>query len=311
MSTKNNPQDNFLNQPTISKQEAITLLENTINQLNNVINQLNNDSAANLPNQNILNNLVKDSNQLLTNFENSAQVNNDEWDEILEESPSIKVKSFSKNQQQISPKNTLLTTIKSLIAKPIIGITLIFVAIALIFIFNVLGSNSSQELAQNQASDNIQKQPIITETIREELPESQGNEIENELEAEQEIVKIPLELLAPEEPSLVEITLPPESKLTPEQTLIASIKNQVAEITKKYADGLILAIKANFNSSYLTVTVDDSWYEINENEQNKLAQEILEKAQILDFYKLTIIDIKGNLIARNPVAGNEMIIVRR
>jgi hypothetical protein len=311
MSTKNNPQDNFLNQPTISKQEAITLLENTINQLNNVINQLNNDSAANLPNQNILNNLVKDSNQLLTNFENSAQVNNDEWDEILEESPSIKVKSFSKNQQQISPKNTLLTTIKSLIAKPIIGITLIFVAIALIFIFNVLGSNSSQELAQNQASDNIQKQPIITETIREELPESQGNEIENELEAEQEIVKIPLELLAPEEPSLVEITLPPESKLTPEQTLIASIKNQVAEITKKYADGLILAIKANFNSSYLTVTVDDSWYEINENEQNKLAQEILEKAQILDFYKLTIIDIKGNLVARNPVAGNEMIIVRR
>jgi len=41
----------------------------------------------------------------------------------------------------------------------------------------------------------------------------------------------------------------PTLELTPEQNLIASIENQVAEITDRYADGLIQSIQANFQSS--------------------------------------------------------------
>jgi len=40
-------------------------------------------------------------------------------------------------------------------------------------------------------------------------------------------------------------------ELTPEQNLIASIENQVAEITDSYADGLIQSIQANFQGSRL------------------------------------------------------------
>jgi len=50
-------------------------------------------------------------------------------------------------------------------------------------------------------------------------------------------------------------------ELTPEQNLIASIENQVAEITDSYADGLIQSIQANFQGS-LTIKVGDDWYNL-------------------------------------------------
>lgn len=363
MSMENNPQDKSLNQQNISKQdlgtyttdseglgdqattdgiisgwvrnsskeETINRLQNTINQLNDVINQINNDSLTNLPSENILNNLLEDSNKLLTSLnsptiqEIKSTVNKDEWDEIIGETPKPPVKSILQDRKKATPKKSILTNIKSLITKPIILIILVILAIALFFIPNFLKPNSTQEIVKNLPVDsteiiektpsiNIEKEPKIIENLSENLPnnveekteKSLGNKVE-----EKEIVEIPLELVEPEKPSLVEIIPPPETELTPEQNLIASIQNQVAETTKKYADGLILGIKANFITGYLTITIDDKWYEITENEQNKLTEEILEKAQILDFYKLKIIDIKGNLIARNPVVGNQMIIVRR
>jgi len=42
----------------------------------------------------------------------------------------------------------------------------------------------------------------------------------------------------------------PTLELTPEQNLIASIENQVAEITDRYADGLIQSIQATSASNY-------------------------------------------------------------
>jgi len=44
------------------------------------------------------------------------------------------------------------------------------------------------------------------------------------------------------------VTPTPTLELTPEN-LIASIENQVAEITDRYADGLIQSIQANFQGS--------------------------------------------------------------
>ncbi|MCU0518998.1 MAG: hypothetical protein MUC60_19465 [Oscillatoria sp. Prado101] len=126
-------------------------------------------------------------------------------------------------------------------------------------------------------------------------------------------LQAPPELTAPEEPApvTVEPVREPEPELTPEQRLIASIQEQVAEVTREYAEGLIQSIEANFQGSLLVVKVGDQWYNIAESRQNKLAADMFARAKALDFSKLDITDVKGSLVARSPVVGGEMIIVRR
>jgi hypothetical protein len=103
-------------------------------------------------------------------------------------------------------------------------------------------------------------------------------------------------------------TPPPTIVLTPEQTLIATIENQVAEVSDRFALGLIKSLKANFRSSNLTVVISEEWYNLEPNQQDKLAAEMWQRSKDLDFSHIDIIDPQGRLVARNPVVGDEMII---
>ncbi|MBW4642905.1 MAG: hypothetical protein KME23_07900 [Goleter apudmare HA4340-LM2] len=127
----------------------------------------------------------------------------------------------------------------------------------------------------------------------------------------------PLEEITP--PPAIETPPPPEPEptptpaveLTPEQTLIAAIENQVAEISDRFADGLIKSIQANFRTSNLTVKISDDWYTLQPSQQDKLAAGILQRSQELDFSHLELVDSHKRLIARNPVVGNEIVIFKR
>lgn len=129
----------------------------------------------------------------------------------------------------------------------------------------------------------------------------------------------PPELTAPAEPEPIEITPPPEPvptptptlELTPEQNLIASIENQVDEITESYADGLIQSIQANFQRSRLIIKVGDDWYNLKPAQQDNLAARMLERARELDFSHLEITNPEGTLLARSPVVGTNMVILKR
>ncbi|MBN3909022.1 MAG: hypothetical protein HWQ35_21440 [Nostoc sp. NMS1] len=126
----------------------------------------------------------------------------------------------------------------------------------------------------------------------------------------------PQEITPPPEPEPEPIPTPtptptPVIELTPEQALIAAIENQVAEISDRIASGLIKSIQANFRTSNLTVKISDDWYTLQESQQDKLAAEILQRSQELDFTHLEIIDSQDKLIARNPVVGTEMVIFKR
>jgi hypothetical protein len=131
----------------------------------------------------------------------------------------------------------------------------------------------------------------------------------------EEITPLPPEVEIPPptpEPTPIPTPTPtPKLQLTPEQTLIAAIENQVAEISNKIASGLIQSIQANFRTSSLTVKINDDWYNLKASEQNQLATEILQRSQELDFAHLEIIDSQDRLVARNPVVGTEMIIFQR
>lgn len=124
-------------------------------------------------------------------------------------------------------------------------------------------------------------------------------------------IEAPAELKAPKEPQPVAVEPPPTPELTPEQALIAGIQKQVAEITDHYGNGLIQSIEANFLTSRLIVKVSNGWYDLKESQQNKLADEVLSRSGELDFSKLEITDSKGALLARNPVVGSHMVILKR
>ncbi|MBU7583724.1 MAG: hypothetical protein KAF91_12565 [Nostoc sp. TH1S01] len=108
-----------------------------------------------------------------------------------------------------------------------------------------------------------------------------------------------------------EPTPTPAVKLTPEQILIAAIENQVAEISDRFASGLIESIQANFRTSNLIIKINNDWYTLKESQQDKLASEILQRSQELNFSHLEIVDSQDRLIARNPIVGNQMIIFKR
>ncbi len=120
--------------------------------------------------------------------------------------------------------------------------------------------------------------------------------------------KLP-DLVAPEKPQPVEIIPPPP--LTPEQSLIAAIQNQVTDIKNRLGGSLVESVQANFSSSILTVKVAEDWYTLSEAEQNQLATNMWKEANSLDFSKLQIANMEGKLIARSPVVGSEMIILDR
>lgn len=145
---------------------------------------------------------------------------------------------------------------------------------------------------------------VTTATLLPETPAQVAKAPPNSIEA-------PPELTAPEPPEPVEEVPPPAPELTPEQSLIAGIQNQVSEITDKYGNGLIQSIQANFEASRLVVQVSNGWYYLKEAQQNKLADEILRRSSELDFRKLEITDTSGTLLARNPVVGPNMIILKR
>ncbi|NEO28368.1 MAG: hypothetical protein F6K03_16180, partial [Kamptonema sp. SIO4C4] len=100
-------------------------------------------------------------------------------------------------------------------------------------------------------------------------------------------------------------------QLTPEQNLIAAIQDQVSEITNEYAEGLIQSIQANFTEGRLVVTVGEEWYNLPEQQQNQLADEVLARSQTLDFRKIAMLDDEGTMIARSPVVGKQMVILKR
>ncbi|MDX2244135.1 MAG: hypothetical protein NW224_25970 [Leptolyngbyaceae cyanobacterium bins.302] len=103
----------------------------------------------------------------------------------------------------------------------------------------------------------------------------------------------------------------PTLKLTPEQTLIARIQDQVATVSDQYVTGLIQSVQANFRSSRLTVKVGNGWYSLSAPQQDNLANDVLKRTQQLNFIKLEMTDANGVLLARSPVVGSEMVVLKR
>jgi hypothetical protein len=162
-------------------------------------------------------------------------------------------------------------------------------------------SENIAEISPTQTSEiELEKTGVSPEKKSPEITTSPAQEIVSET-SESEIIESKPEI----------ISQPVPLKLTPEQNLIAAIQSRLEEIINQYPDDLVLSIEANFLQSNLLVKISDRWYQLKPTEQTELANEMLQKSQKLDFNQLKIKDSTGNLVARNPVVGKEIVILKR
>ncbi|MBV5259639.1 hypothetical protein FLX56_14560 [Synechococcus moorigangaii CMS01] len=151
-----------------------------------------------------------------------------------------------------------------------------------------------------------------TPQISEEIAQSPATEPQEEISPVTPEPKTPAPKVAPKisEPTPTPSATPPKP-LTPEQRLIAAIQVQLDEVTQPYGDNIVRTIQADFETNTLRITVGDAWYLLREGLQDRLGMEVLELAQLLDFKKMMVEDLAGNFVARNPVVGDRLVIVRR
>jgi hypothetical protein len=142
---------------------------------------------------------------------------------------------------------------------------------------------------------------------------SSGNSPEQVAEAPSEQLQPPVELKAPQKPKSLKVvaSTSPQLQLTPEQSLIASIQDQVAEITKEYSSEIVQSLEVNLPKSRLDVKVGKGWYDLSSEEQDRIAEQMLNRSEKFDFQKLHLKDPQGTLVARTPVVGRNMVILKR
>ncbi|MDJ0601199.1 MAG: hypothetical protein QNJ37_20445 [Crocosphaera sp.] len=288
----------------ISQEELITLLQETITKLDLMVKQINDEKIKQLPKSDTIKALINSTEMIASSLETESQQVNlpkieeneaiddgEDWEEnlILTEAtnieqidePNQEVETIKKTEplESKSPFSFLQDLSKGTIAG-IIGL----VMIVILSISYILFKPSFPTLE-------IVKRPT-------ETPQPQ-------------VVETPPQLEVPELPQPLKNVPSSPPKLTPEQSLISAIQQEVIALTTQYPDDVIGRIEANFLGSRLMVTMGNKWYSLSREEQNQLANTIWERSENLDFRKLEMLDPQGNLIARSPLVGNEVIILKR
>ncbi len=281
----------------LSQEQLITVLQTTITKLDLIVNHLNEKNLETLPSPELLETLTNSTQSLANSLESQSDVatsvtsdtevveETEEWEETVEISKDTPTTDREETTKIIEKRQDLETRPSSSNSLPRWGIIGgISIIISILFGAFFFFQSSLPDFAIPQ--------------INSELPQP-------------EIVETPPQLDVPELPQPIKNVPPSQPKLTPEQSLIAAIQKEVTELTNQYSEGLIGKIEANFLRSRLIVTIGEQWYSLSNQEQDNLATNILERARSLDFRKLELVDTTGELIARSPVVGNDVIILQR
>ena len=273
------------NLETMADDEKIAMLRTTVQRLTEILEDLDRDSLTSPSVLQSVETLCQNTETLVTEVEKAkleqissgedTESENREENEHKQEETEITVPTVtSADETQESGEDKTPSLLKKSF-KWVLTVIIIAVIGAIIFFFTNQQTNT--EIAENS------------------LPQEE----------------IPSELTSSEENITLENLPPPEPELTPEQSLITAIQTQVAEITDTYTEGLIISIEPNFLASRLLVTISNDWYQFSPSRQDKLVDDMLERSRSLDFKKLEIRDPQATQIARSPVVGEKMVILKR
>ena len=315
------------NNPPLSKVETLKLLNESIDKLEETIKGISESPNNYLPSSASINDLVKTT-QELSNAVAPANTT-PKPQPIVKEAPATKTKlplADKKLESTPSSPKTKVSTVKAKKQEKfgLIAIGVFAIAMAVVVVFWLwlpqrqarLAAITQPEPQEVIADGNTVSVPETINTPEAEpvdiVPNSAAQpettfELESPTEAE---IAIPSELTSPgRAKNLKMVTIEPELTFTPEQILIAALQTKIAKISQDYSPDIVDSIKVDLPQSSLLIKVTDNWYELNESGQSKIANEILERSRKLQFNKLELQDLTGTLVARNPVIGNQIIIL--
>jgi hypothetical protein len=96
----------------------------------------------------------------------------------------------------------------------------------------------------------------------------------------------------------------------PNAKRIATIQNQLMEVSAPYVEDLVQAVQADFARGRLLLSVTDGWNALEPSQREQLANELLKRSKKLKFDQLEITDAEGTLLARSPVVGSNIVLLR-
>jgi hypothetical protein len=325
--------------PPLSKTETIALLNDSIDRLEETIKRISEDSAK-IPSSDSINNLLTTTQALEDAVTPPSEVKVSQSEPVFTTQPAAPIQQpAAQKTTKRSPANApVAKTAESKVQKKnnigliVIGVTAIAIAIVTVFWLwkpPVIANFFPQAEPTPKVAvdlDTITEQSPVTPSIN--ATENSNNsdntsdntnvsdfptEIEPIAEPIEDVVKtiIPPELTSPGKPkNLKMVTIKPELNFTPEQNFIAALETKLGELVQDDPSEFIKNIQVNLPESSLLVEVTDNWYELDELRQNSLGNEILQRSRGLSFQKLELKDRLGTLIARNPIIGDNIIILQ-
>ncbi len=122
----------------------------------------------------------------------------------------------------------------------------------------------------------------------------------------------PRAITPPPSPTASPAPIPNPQPPTPNApSLTTTLQTQLAQVADEYAVGLIQAIQPNFKQSRLVIQMQEGWVKLERSQQDELANALWQNAQDLNFSKLELTNAQHQQLARSPVVGNEMIMLKR
>ena len=317
--------------PPLSKAETIALLNESIDRLEETIQKISSDSAK-MPSSKSLDTLLTTTQELeaaVTPTKEVLSTSVPPPEAVIQPATTIAPQTATATSSNKPPNQPKRNT--GLI---VIGVTAIAIAIVTVFwlwkpqqFANLLPEAKPAEpteVAIAPQSD-IQTQPL---ELLEELPDEPAEnleivrdisamdfpeEIEPVAEPIEDVVEtvIPDELAAPDRPKKLKMkAIKPKLSFTPEQNLVATLDNKISELIATYSQEFVEEVRVNLPASSLLVRVADDWYDLDESERNSLGNKILERARTFSFDRLELQDRQGTLVARNPIIGNNIILLQ-
>ncbi|MEM8718243.1 MAG: hypothetical protein AAGE84_02890 [Cyanobacteria bacterium P01_G01_bin.39] len=322
---------------SLSKIETIALLNDSIDRLEQTIKGLS-DNSAPVPSSDSINTLLTTTQELADTVVPSTTVSSETTTEPTSASkiemtsdPAAASKEVSsKAQTDTKPASSKpVTPGRKKFYLPLIIVGIIAIALAAVYwlwlprqegSFSLLPPSTTTEVIEDLESNGdrqISETPLINDSHQPDLiiePAPTTNpqtQIEEPIEAPIEI-PIPADLESPGKvKNLKIVTIEPKLSFTPEQTLISALKTKVAQLPQDYPAELIDSLKVDLAHNSLQVNLSDQWYQLDESSQDAIANQMLQRSRVFSFEQLQLKDPADILVARNPVIGQEIVILER
>lgn len=92
---------------------------------------------------------------------------------------------------------------------------------------------------------------------------------------------------------------------------MATVRQQLVAICNRYSNALAPTLTLNPSEQRLDLMLSTAWYDLSAAKQDQLAQALWQQAHDLGYTTVVITDTQGQPLIRDPVVGNNAIVVRR